>query len=568
MLYKPHDRRSFLQKAALFSTGLVNSLISDRFASASFRKHGMSRYDYIVIGAGSAGCVVANRLTEDPETTVLLLEAGDRDTKPEIQIPRESINLLGSEVDWKYFSEPEPYLNNRKIFCPRGKVLGGSSSINYMMYMRGNHHDFDHWQELGNPGWSYQDVLPYFKKSEHSSRGASEYHSVDGELSVTDIVSPTAISQRFVDAAVAMGYKYNPDFNAEQQEGVGPIQFTINKDGKRHSTAAAFLTPILDRPNLTVQTGALVTRLLFEKTRTIGVEYLHSGTLYQIRVSQEVILSAGAFDSPKLLMLSGIGNAEHLQAMGISVVVDLPGVGQNLQDHVSVPVTYQATQEVNPAPTDNGLSEVAMFMHSKGNLDVEPDMLIFFRPRPLPPPGYAQVDSGFRGLTSLTHPQNSGSVALRSLDPTDAPNIRMNYLQSQSDVQKLMAGIQFLRDLFHSSPFDEFRGEEIAPGVEVQSDEALENYVRKVCGTVYHPVGTCKMGTDPTAVVDPELRVHGVKGLRVVDASIMPTITTGNTNAPTIMIGEKAADLIKAAKHSSKQDGSGKKHRIRENGRG
>ncbi|MGH2414763.1 MAG: GMC family oxidoreductase, partial [Microcystaceae cyanobacterium] len=271
-------------------------------------ENAMIQYDYIVVGAGSAGCVVANRLTEDRETTVLLLEAGNPDTKPEIQIPAECVNLLGSEVDWGYFSEPEPYLNHRKMFCSRGKVLGGSSSINFMTYIRGNHHDYDHWQGLGNPGWSYQDVLPYFKKSEHQQRGASEFHGVDGELSVTDLIAPTAISQRFVEACVAVGYDYNPDFNAKQQEGAGSYQSTI-KDGKRHSAAAAFLVPILQRPNLTATTGALVTRLLFEGTRAVGVEYLHEGILHQVRVDQEVILSAGAFDSPKLLMLSGVGDA-------------------------------------------------------------------------------------------------------------------------------------------------------------------------------------------------------------------------------------------------------------------
>jgi choline dehydrogenase len=507
----------------------------------------MTQYDYIVIGAGSAGCVVTNRLTEDPQTTVLLLEAGNPDTKPEIQIPAECLKLLGSEVDWGYFSEPEPYLNERTIFCPRGKVLGGSSSINFMLYVRGNPHDYDHWQALGNPGWSYQDILPYFKKSEHSSRGADAYHGVDGELSVTDLIAPATISQRFVDACVALGYERNPDFNAKQQEGAGLYQMTI-KDGKRHSTAAAFLTPILDRPNLTVQTDALVTRLLFEGTRVIGVEYLYEGTLHQVRVNQEVILSAGAFDSPKLLMLSGIGDAEHLQAMGISVV-DLPGVGQNLQDHILVPVVYRATQELRPATTSSSdIGEAGMFVHSEGNLDVAPDLQFFFCSLPWLPPGYSQVDWGFTGVVSLTHPQNSGSVSLRTLHPSDTPTIRLNYLQSQSDVQKLVAGIQLLRSLFHSSSFDEFRGEEVAPGAKVESGEALVAYVREVCNTVYHPIGTCKMGTDPMAVVDPELRVHGVEGLRVVDASIMPTITTGNTNAPTIMIGEKAADLIKASR--------------------
>ncbi|MGV0106412.1 hypothetical protein NSTCB13_05225 [Nostoc sp. DSM 114160] len=517
----------------------------------------MTNYDYIVIGAGSAGCVVANRLTEDCDTTVLLLEAGNPATKPEIQIPAQCFSLIGSEVDWGYFSEPEPYLKGRKMFCSRGKVLGGSSSINFMMYVRGNPHDYDRWQESGNPGWSYLDVLPYFKKSEHQQRGASEFHGVDGELSVTDLISPAVISQRFVDACVAMGYSYNPDFNGVQQEGVGFYQLTV-KDGKRHSAASAFLLPILHRPNLTVITGALATRLVFEGTRCVGVEYLHEGTLHQVRVNQEVILSAGAFDSPKLLMLSGIGDAEYLQAMGISVIADLPGVGQNLQDHILTCVVQEVTQDIHPAITSNGV-EAGLFLHSKENAEVAPDLQFFFGPIQFLSPGYTPADFGFTGAVSLTRFQNIGSVSLRpaggssaslSLDPKEPPTIRMNYLQSQADVQKLVEGVKLMRQLFQTSAFDNFHGEEIAPGSHVQSDAALEAYIRDTCSTVWHPVGTCKMGIDRMAVVDPKLRVHGVEGLRVVDASIMPTITTGNTNAPTIMIGEKAADLIKAERTS------------------
>lgn len=508
----------------------------------------MTHYDYIVIGAGSAGCVVANRLTKDSDTTVLLLEAGNPDTKPEIHIPAECFTLVGSEVDWGYFSEPEPYLNHRKMFCSRGKVLGGSSSINFMMYVRGNPHNYDRWQALGNPGWSYQDVLPYFKKSEHSSRGASEFHGVDGELSVTDVMAPAAVSQRFVDACVSTGYNYNPDFNGTHQEGVGLYQLTV-KEGKRHSAAAAFLLPVFHRPNLTVTTGALVTRLLFEGTRAIGVEYLHGGTLHQARVSQEVILSAGAFDSPKLLMLSGIGDAEHLQALDIPVIADLPGVGQNLQDHILVCVVQAATQDVHPASTSNGV-EVGLFLHSEGNLESAPDLQFFFGPIQFLSPGYPPADFGFTGAVSLTRPQNIGSVSLQSPDPKDPPTIRMNYLQIQADVRKLVEGVKLMRQLFQSNAFNDFRGKEIAPGADIQSDAALVAYIRDTCSTVWHPVGTCKMGIDSMAVVDPELRVHGIQGLRVVDASIMPTITTGNTNAPTIMIGEKAADLIKAERTS------------------
>ncbi len=431
-------------------------------------------------------------MSQNSDTTVLLLEAGNPDTKPEIHIPAQASSLYGSEVDWAYISEPEPYLNHRQMYLPRGKVLGGSSSINLMIYIRGNSLDYDHWQSLGNPGWSYQDVLPYFKKSENQQRGADAYHGVDGELSVTDLISPAVVSQRFVDACVELGYDYNPDFNSVRQSGSGLYQSTI-KDGKRHSAAAAFLLPIQGRPNLTITTGALVTRLLFKKTRAVGVEYLHEGMLHQVRVNQEVILSAGAYDSPQLLLLSGIGDAEYLQGLGISVVADLPGVGQNLQDHLNVSVARQTTQEVNAAITSNG-SEAGLFFHSEGNLEAAPDGQFFFGPGIYVPSGYDGPNRGFTGVVSLTHFQNIGSVSLRSSDPKDTPVIRMNYLQTETDVRKLIAGIKLMRQLFQSRAFEEFGGGEIGPGASVESDAALESYIRETCGTGNHPAGTCAPG--------------------------------------------------------------------------
>jgi len=511
----------------------------------------MAQYDYVVIGAGSAGSVVANRLTEDSETTVLLLEAGGPDTKPEIHLPMAWPKLFGTEVDWAYFTEEEPHLFNRIIFLPRGKVLGGSSSINAMIYIRGNSHNYDRWEESGNPGWSYQDVLPYFKKSENQQHGASEFHGVSGPLVVTDPLASHPISQRLIEAAVAMGYGRNPDFNGAQQEGAGLYQLTV-KDGKRQSTAVAFLLPILERPNLMTTTGALVTRLLFEGTCTVGVAYVHNGTEHQVRVNKEVILSAGAFDSPKLLMLSGIGRAEHLRALGIPVVVDLPGVGQNLQDHVLVSVGYQATQELQIAPTSN-IAEAGMFLHTERSLDAAPDLQFLFVPLLFVNPAFARSGPGFTFIASHTHCHSRGSVSLRSASFNDPPLIQANYLQSESDMQVLVEGIKIARKLAYSGAFDEFLGEEVAPGALVSSDKALRAYIRQACDTNWHPVGTCKMGADRLAVVDSQLRVHGVHGLRVVDASVMPTITTGNTNAPTIMLGEKAADLIKAAGRISHQ---------------
>ncbi len=518
-------------------------------------------FDYIIVGAGSAGCVLANRLTEDPAVSVLLLEAGVADEMNEIHIPIAFSQLFKSPLDWAYYTEEEPNGEGRKLFWPRGKMLGGSSSINAMIYIRGNHEDYDQWQALGNEGWDYSSVLPYFKKAENQERGSSEYHGVDGPLNVANLRSPNPLSEAFVQAAIEAGFPHNPDFNGPEQEGMGLYQVT-QKQGYRFSAATAYLKPVMSRPNLTVETSAQVSRIIIDKERATGLEYVHNGETKQASVNREVILSGGAINSPQLLMLSGIGPADHLKALGIDVMVNLPGVGQNLQDHPAVMVAYECTQPVSlinyaleeslqqfatsqEGPLTSNVGEGGGFLKTKPELSA-PDLQFHFAPTYFVEHGFANPEGhGFTFAPTLLHPESRGSITLRSTDPLAAPVIQANYLSSEVDMQVLIDGIKLSRQLAQTHAFDPYRGKEVIPGPAVESDESIAAYIRQAFETLYHPVGTCKMGNDNQAVVDSSLRVHGVKGLRVVDASVMPVIVRGNTNAPTIMIAEKAADLIK-----------------------
>ena len=509
-------------------------------------------FDYIIIGAGAAGCVIAHRLIKNLNCSVLLLEAGNPDSNPAIHntdIPSMT-SLWGSNADWGYATESEPGLGDRQISIAQGKVLGGGTSINAMMYVRGNRRDYDRWKFLGNDGWSYQEVLPYFQKSEDYQGRASIYRGVGGPLQVINYNNPAPVSQAFVSAAMELGYGGDDwDYNGEQQEnGAFFYQSTRTRDNQRCSTAVAFLKPILGHPNLTVATNALVTRLLFDKQQVVGVEYLQDGKFYQVKAESEVILSGGVFESPKLLMLSGIGSAEQLQAHGISPIVDLAGVGKNLQDHLLFGVGYRCRQE---QPFPNLLSEAGLFTYTNDIQDTStasPNLQFFFGPVQFLEPQYQVDGPGFTFAPILVQPQSRGTVSLRSNNPRDLAVVRANYLQSNADLNVLIEGIELSRELVNTRAFDAFRGEELAPGISVTSKSGLSEYVRQVASTVWHPVGTCKMGIDRDAVVNPQLQVYGVEGLRIADASIMPTITSGNTNAPTIMIGEKAADLIITAR--------------------
>jgi choline dehydrogenase len=495
-------------------------------------------YDYIIVGAGSAGCVLANRLTADPESSVLLLEAGGNDDLATIHdpTPTAAITLLQSAVDWAYSTEAEPHLNNRKVFWPRGKVLGGSSSINFMVYARGHRHAYNHWQALENEGWSYADVLPYFKKAENWEYGASEYRSTGGPLNVIRPSSSNPLTEAFINAGEELGWLHNDDYNGASQEGFGTLQYTVH-EGKRNSTAVSYLHPAESRPNLTVKTGILVTRVLFESTRAIGVAYLQDGVEQQEWVKKEVILSGGAINSPQLLLLSGVGPADQLRALNIRVVADVPGVGKNLQDHPSV-FMYATTK---PSFSQFGsLPEGIAFVRTQSYL-LEPDIQLLMVPSFFP---NTVQGAGYTIVPVLVSPQSRGHLTLRSTDPTQYPAIFANYFANQADLQTLVRGVKLTRELSQSKAFAPFYERGADPSSQIQSDWEIVEYLRNTVQTLFHPAGTCKMGHDAMAVVDDQLRVRGIEGLRVVDASIMPIIPNANINAPTIMIAEKAADLI------------------------
>lgn len=520
----------------------------------------MTPYDYIIVGAGSAGCVLANRLTENPRTTVLLLEAGQPDKKQEIHIPAAWPKLFKTAYDWAYETEPQAQLNHRRLYWPRGKTLGGCSSTNTMIYSRANRYDHDHWHQLCGNGWNYDEFLRYYKKAEQQQRGADEFHGTDGPLSVADLRSPHAMSNAFVAACVETGLTRNPDFNGATQDGAGLFQVT-QKNGKRNSTAAAYLKPAMHRKNLVVQTGAHTTRILFEQQRAVGVAYVQAGQPRRATAAREVILCGGSINSPQLLLLSGIGDAAQLQAFDIPVVANLPGVGQNLQDHLMAGVEYECTQPISMAtaetfgniakyllfkkgPLSSNIAEAGAFV--KTNIDAPaPDIEILFAPVFYMnhgfdnPPGH-----GFAMGIVLQHPKSRGQISLHSADPFVAPKIHPNYFADESDIITLIEGVKLGRRIANAAALTPYRGEEVWPGNDARNDESLTAFLRATTETLYHPVSTCKMGNDAMAVVDPQFRVRGVEGLRVVDASIFPTQTNGHPNAIVIAVAEKAAEVI------------------------
>ncbi len=523
-------------------------------------------FDFVIIGAGSAGCVLANRLTVDGRYRVLLLEAGGRDSNPWIHIPLGYGRHFGDpRVNWLYASEPHPASGNRSIRQPRGKVLGGSSSINGLVYVRGQREDFDHWRQLGNSGWSYEDVLPFFRKSEKQQHGADEFHGADGELAVSDPPETHPLADAFIAAGIACGYPANQDFNGAGQEGFGYVQMTL-RNGRRSSAATAFLRPAEKRPNLTVRTGAHVSRLLLDGLRATGVEYWQDGTRRAVSAGREVILAGGAINSPQLLQLSGIGPAPLLRDLGIDVILDRPAVGANLQEHYNGRLVYRVKDRttLNDAVASPwrkvreglryaiqrkgfltmGSSQAAGFFKSNpavASPDIQLGITLFSTDKagdPLHPyPGISII-------VRLLRPESRGEVMIDSADAFAPPKIRPNYLGARGDLDGLVAGMVEARKVMRTEPMRAYIVEEHDPGPSVATPDEMADFLTRRGGISFHPVGTCRMGPDEAAVVDERLRVRGIERLRVVDASIMPTIVSGNTNAPAIMIGEKGAAMI------------------------
>ena len=519
-------------------------------------------YDFIVIGAGSAGCVLANRLSADPARSVLLLEAGGTDRKMNVKIPAAFSKLFKTDSDWDYHADAEPNLKGRELYIPRGRMLGGTSSMNAMIYIRGRRQDYDGWSQLGCDGWSYDEVLPYFTRSEHNERIQNEYHGVGGDLNVADHRSLNLQSEAFVDACTEWGIGRTDDFNGDSQLGASPYQVT-QKNGARWSSADAFLRPAMRRDNLTVQTGALVTRIDATNSRATSVHYRLGGSIQTAYAGSEIVVSAGAIGSPQILMLSGIGPAQHLRNAGVEPIVDLP-VGRGLQDHPVVLMAYESTQTVGleDAEKPKHLLEYALRRRGKLSSNVgeagafvktgddlaAADIQFHFAPGYFNNHGFTKRDGFAMTLgPTLISVESRGTVELRSADPTDKVRLQGNYLASRRDLDSLVAGVKVGREIMMQTSLDPFRGSELHPGADCRSDAEIVDYIRRVAELLYHPTGTCAMGPPGAAVVDPQLRVNGVEGLRVADASIMPEITGGNTNAPSIMIGEKAADLIWAA---------------------